>query len=338
MLSGTVWPAHPRPLPGEALSSWFIRCAHANGMKAQTFAVRNFGNHRQLWNRDIDRLAPDWLLQTMSERTGTPLAQVKKMTALLFEGRLFQTKNLSGQLRWWLPLNMYHRTYRNFGVQYCPQCLAEDSTPYFRLGWRLAFYTFCPKHQILMHDRCHQCQQPVSFHRVELGKANLHDVGNMNHCWNCNSLLSGAPKVSVEKWHKRQFTQWETLLKVVDRQFRDSGPLNKARLILWHQMCRLIVSENLAPDLQPYICNVGKQPMLGLVKNRKAFEQRDIRERHYVLGLAAWISDVHAERKLQTAKEKRVLLSNQVYRDLKIDEKKILNKVITFSVSNRGKK
>ena len=166
MLSGTVWPAHPRPLPSEALSSWFIRCAHANGMKAQTFAVRNFGHQRQLWNRDIDRFAPDWLLQTMSERTGTPLVQVKKMTALLFGGRLFQSKNLSGQLRWWLPLNMYHRTYRNFGIQYCPQCLAEDAIPYFRLGWRLAFYTFCPKHQIMLHDRCHHCQQPVAFHRV----------------------------------------------------------------------------------------------------------------------------------------------------------------------------
>lgn len=90
MLTGKLWPAHPRPLPGEALSSWLIRCAHANGMKAQTFAVRNFGHERQIWNRDIDRLAPDWLLQIMSERTGTPLVQVQKMTALLFEGRFFE--------------------------------------------------------------------------------------------------------------------------------------------------------------------------------------------------------------------------------------------------------
>ncbi|WP_417703439.1 TniQ family protein [Rheinheimera aquimaris] len=338
MLSGTVWPAHPRPLPGEALSSWFIRCAHANGMKAQTFAVRNFGHQRQLWNRDIDRFAPDWLLQTMSEHTGTPLAQVKKMTALLFEGRLFQTKNPSGQLRWWLPLNMYHRTYRNFGIQYCPQCLAEDAIPYFRLGWRLAFYTFCPKHQIMLHDRCHHCQLPVAFHRVELGKANLFDAGDLNHCWSCNSLLSDAPKVSVNKWHKRPFTQWETLLKIVDRQFRDCGPFNKARLILWHQMCRLIVSENLAPDLQRYICNVVKQPVLELVKNRKAFEQRDISDRHYVLGLAAWISDACAERKLRTAIQKRKLPSNQVYRDLERDEKISLQLFWSLPASKRGGK
>ncbi|MCX9439958.1 TniQ family protein [Vibrio cholerae] len=338
MLSGTVWPAHPRPLPGEALSSWFIRCAHANGMKAQTFAVRNFGHQRQLWNRDIDRFAPDWLLQTMSDRTGTPLTQVKKMTALLFEGRLFQSKNLSGQLRWWLPLNMYHRTYRNFGIQYCPQCLAEDAIPYFRLGWRLAFYTFCPKHQIMLHVRCHQCLKPVAFHRVELGNANLLDAGDMNHCWNCNALLSEAPKVPLNKWHNRPFTQWETLLKVVDRQFRDCGPFNKARLILWHQMCRLIVSENLAPDLQRYICSVVRQPMQELVKSRKAFEQRDIRERHYVLGLAAWTSDVQAERKLRTAIQKRILPSNQVYRDLKNEEINQLDTLFFLPPSKRGGK
>lgn len=336
MLSGNLWPAHPRPLPGEALSSWFIRCAHANGMKAQTFAVRNFGQERQLWNRDIDRHAPEWLLQTMSERTAVPLYLIEKMTARLFEGRLYQTKNSSGQLRWWLPLNLYHRTYRNFGVQYCPACLAEDAIPYFRLGWRLAFYTFCPKHQILLHDRCHHCHQPVAFHRVELGKANVLDAGDMNHCWNCAVLLSEAPRLPVVKWLKTHFEQWNALLRVVDRQFVNCGPINKARLILWHQIGRLIVSENLAPDLQRHICSIVNQPIQDLVKSRKAFEQREIRERHYVLGLAGWASDVHAEQKLRTAIQKRMLPSNQVFRDLTTVERASLNGVLRLPASKRG--
>lgn len=338
MLSGNLWPAHPRPLPGEALSSWFIRCAHANGMKAQTFAVRNFGHERQIWNRDIDRQAPLWLMQTISERTGVALPQVKKMTALLFEGRLFQTKNRSGQLRWWLPLNMYHRTYRNFGIQYCPQCLAEDAIPYFRLGWRLAFYTFCPTHQVLMHDRCHQCLKPVAFHRVELGKANQLDGKTMNHCWHCDAVLSEAPYQSIDKWHQRPFAQWEALLRVVDRQFVNCGPFNKARLILWHQISRLIVSENLAPDLQSHICSIVNQPMHELVKSRKSFEQRELGERHYVLGLASWASDVHAEQKLRTAIQKRMLPSNQVYRDLRDEEINQLDKILFLPPSKRGGK
>lgn len=341
MLTGKLWPAHPRPLPGEALSSWLIRCAHANGMKAQTFAVRNFGHERQIWNRDIDRLAPDWLLQIMSERTGTPLVQVQKMTALLFEGRFFRAKHASGQLRWLLPLSLYHRTFRNFGVQYCPQCLAEDAIPYFRLGWRLAFYTFCPTHQVLMHDRCHQCLQPVAFHRVELGKANQLDGKTMNHCWHCSALLSDAPRLPVDKWHQRSFAQWEALLRVVDRQFVNCGPFNKARLILWHQISRLIVSENLAPDLQAYICRIVGQPHHKLLISRKSFEQRNISERHYVLGLAAWVCDVQAGRKLCVAIRKKILPLNQVSRDLEpreiLEIESVFKLKIISKTAKRGK-
>ncbi|KPQ05212.1 MAG: hypothetical protein HLUCCO02_08955 [Idiomarinaceae bacterium HL-53] len=79
---------------------------------------------------------------------------------------------------------------------------------------------------MMLHDRCYQCQQPGTFHRVELRKANLLQAGNMNHCWNCNALLSEAQKLPIIKLHKLPFTQWETLLKVVDRQFKDSGPFN----------------------------------------------------------------------------------------------------------------
>lgn len=158
----------------------------------------------------------------------------------------------------------------------------------------------------------------------------------MNHCWHCNALLSEAQRKPVDKWHRRPFLQWEALLKVVDRQFRDCGPLNTARLILWHQMCRLIVSENLAPDLQGYICSIVDQPVRELVKSKKAFEQRDIQERHYVLGLAAWISDVQAERKLRTAIQKRMLPSNQVYRDLKSEEFVALGTLVRLPSSKRG--
>ena len=273
MLTGAVWPAHPHPLPGECLSSWLIRCAHANGMKVQTFCVRVFGSERQIWNRDIDRYAPEWLLKLMSEKTGIPFYMVTKATIRLFEGRLFEKRFISGQLRWILPLALYHRTFRNFGVQYCPQCLGEDVEPYFRLAWRLAFYTFCPRHQILLHDRCYNCQMPVSYHRAELGKPNQIEGEPLDHCWYCGSKLSEAPQISVCKWHKIAFTQWEALLKAVDRQFVNCGPINYNRLVLLHQICRLIVSVNLAPKLQPYLCLVTGQPHRKLCHSKKPFEQ-----------------------------------------------------------------
>lgn len=338
MLTGRVWPAHPHPYSGECLSSWLIRCAHANGMKVQTFCVRNFGHERQIWNRDVDRHAPEWLLATLSEKTATPLDAVVKTTMLLFEGRFFTKKHLSGQLRWVLPLSLYHRTFRNFGVQFCPQCLAEDSEPYFRLSWRLAFYTFCPKHHILMHDRCHSCKMPVSYHRAELGKANQMEGEPMDHCWYCGFKLSEAPRVSMVQERCPAFEQWNELLAMVDQQLTDSGVFHYRRMLLLHQLCRLIVSESLAPDLQSYVCELTGQPVLDLVKSRMAFEHRAIEERHYVVGLALWLSDTDAEQKLTTAIQKRKLPSNQVYRDLRDVERASLQLFLTLPVSKRGGK
>lgn len=138
-LSGELWPAHPKPLPDELLSSWIVRIASANGLKLQTFCDRVFGKEHQLWNRDIDRHAPPWLLASLARHTGTPIKHVRDATLEVYRGRLYRRKHDAGQLRWILPAGVYHRTRRHFGVQFCPQCLAEDHEPYFRTRWR-GFY------------------------------------------------------------------------------------------------------------------------------------------------------------------------------------------------------
>jgi len=172
MLSGNLWPAHPHPLPGESLSCLIVRTAHANGLKVQTFCDQAFGKDFQIWNRDIDRNAPDWLLNIMSGKAGTPIKQVRKTTFRLYEKRLFPILHTASHLRWVIPIKHRHRLNTGYAIQYCPQCLAEDETPYFRLAWRLALYTFCPKHRVMMADRCLHCGAPVAFHRIELGKPN----------------------------------------------------------------------------------------------------------------------------------------------------------------------
>lgn len=44
---------------------------------------------------------------------------------------------------------------------YCPVCLQEDETPYFRIAWQLSFVTACSKHLVLLHDRCPRCGAPA---------------------------------------------------------------------------------------------------------------------------------------------------------------------------------
>lgn len=50
----------------ELLSWWRVRLAHGHGLKVQIFYNLIFGNRHQVWSRDIDRLAPDWLVSELS--------------------------------------------------------------------------------------------------------------------------------------------------------------------------------------------------------------------------------------------------------------------------------
>jgi hypothetical protein len=108
MLSGKLWPVHPHPYPDELLSSWLVRIAHANGEKVQTFCHHEFGIKHQVWNRDIDRLAPEWLLAALSEKTATPMERVYQTTLRRYEGVLFDHYVPSGVEKWITPLRIYH--------------------------------------------------------------------------------------------------------------------------------------------------------------------------------------------------------------------------------------
>ena len=73
----SIWPIHPHPRPDELLSSWMVRLAHANRYKVHDFYALYFGRERQIWNRDIDHLAPDWLLNGLSFHTGIGTEQLQ---------------------------------------------------------------------------------------------------------------------------------------------------------------------------------------------------------------------------------------------------------------------
>jgi hypothetical protein len=66
------WPVHPQPRKDELLSSWLQELARGNGQKLQAFSDCVFGTDHQIWNRDVDRLAPRWLRANLVRHTGVP--------------------------------------------------------------------------------------------------------------------------------------------------------------------------------------------------------------------------------------------------------------------------
>jgi hypothetical protein len=314
MLTGELWPAHPHPYRDELLSSWLVRVAHANGLKVQTFCAQEFGNEHQLWNRDIDRLAPAWLIESMSAKTGVSLKRAWETTLLGYEGTLYDKYHPAGQLRWILPLQIYHRKRRGYGLQFCSKCLAEGCEPYYRRSWRVAFYTFCPKHDVMLWDRCPNCGNAVVFHRLELGKPDLVEGPSLQYCWFCGFDLCSAPTVPVNRWNDRTFLSWSRALRLVDRGAADSAGFDYSKLAVLHQFCALMVSMRCAPKLMAYVQEKTNQLPIPLVKRHIAFEQRPLVERHHVLGLSWWLISRWPSR-LRAAWRRKVVRYNVLGKD-----------------------
>jgi len=164
----SIWPIHPQPKNDELLSSWMVRLAHANHYKAHDFYCQYFGKERQIWNRDIDHFAPNWLLNGLSIHTGVSIERLRQMSLRSLEGLAFELYNETGVTRGLLSVGIYHRIHRTFGQQFCPVCLLEDEHPYLRKVWRLAFVTVCEHHHVILHDRCEHCAKPMMPYRADM--------------------------------------------------------------------------------------------------------------------------------------------------------------------------
>src|SRR5207237_99582 len=139
-----ILPAIVQPQDDELLSSWIFRLAEINATKVHTFCKRYFPL-QQVWNRDIDRLGPRAMLHTLSKITTIDYPRLLKSTFSDYEGFLFKELNSNGNSKWIMPLGIYHRTRKRFGLQFCPQCLIKDGNrPYFRKSWRLSLSIVCP--------------------------------------------------------------------------------------------------------------------------------------------------------------------------------------------------
>jgi hypothetical protein len=316
VLSGAYWPAHPHPLRDELLSSWLVHIARANGVKLQRFCDCNFGSERQLWNRDIDRRAPPWLLETLSKHTGTPLSAVRKTTLVEYRGNLFREQHPSGPQQWLLPLMMYHRTFTGYGMQYCPKCLAEDPDPFFRRSWRVAYCTFCTKHRCVLLDRCPNCLAPVAFHRRELGRAERLECGPLSLCHNCDFDLREAVAGPPAYLQSDTFELLHSLVESLESDSR-SQKFDLGFHDVLHQLCKLMISDRPHLSLRKFVCRSADIEDRPIIRARLPLEERSTSERHHVLILATWLMCDLPER-LRAAWHAKAVRYNHLLKDFHV--------------------
>lgn len=144
----------PPPLSGESLSSWRQRTGEMNGFWRYPPAP---GAARYM---EPDRLRDDQEVRWLCDEFSVAEDELRCLTlehGLRSLGITFQDTT---KLRWVLRLNP-SEVGGNGRSMYCPQCLLEDETPYFRLAWRFAFTTHCERHRTVLEEKCPTCGSPV---------------------------------------------------------------------------------------------------------------------------------------------------------------------------------
>lgn len=310
----SLWPVRYKPQRDELLSSWLVRLAHGMNLKAQTLCNLEFGSQRQIWNRDIDRLGPAWLVETLSQRTGTPPAVAWQTTLRGYEGILFNRFKASGVLPWVLQLKLYHRTFRGRGLMYCPGCLAEDEVCYFRRAWRLAMNTVCLRHRSMLMDGCPACNVGVAFSRADLGHPGLYEFEGLQICHSCGfDLRQAMPAkpscldVEAAEWLNDLWANFEALPDDIH---------TCESLQSLHALCSLFTRRRYALRLADHVCERLLADYLPASTARTAIEARQILERHQMLQMAAWLM-VDLTRRLQEAMADGDIRFNHLLRDFR---------------------
>jgi hypothetical protein len=310
-LSGELWPAHPKPLPDELLSSWLMRTAHANGLRLQTFCNLIFGGRRQVWNRDIDRLGPTWLISTMATCTGTPWTIAYGTTLRTFEGVLFRRFRPAGTLQWIQTLLMYHRKRQGYGLQVCPRCLREGEQPYYRRIWRVSFNTVCPLHQRMLLDRCPACGAGVAFHRTDIGRDQLHDMPRlMLACHRCGIDLSTCDSPALHGYDAAALQAHVDLCQAL----QSGHNLDRGRLDVMHHLGGLMQASTDRLKLQAFAAQRLNAPTFPRSAKRISIESRELEERHHYMLLINWLMD-DLESRLNQAREAKALRYLHMKRD-----------------------
>ncbi|HIB69711.1 MULTISPECIES: TniQ family protein [Marinobacter] len=225
------WPVPTPILPDEILSSWLVRTALRQGCSPMTLAATIWPGWR-MWTIDTDRSLSFDRLRILSMRSGIDPDAIRAATLHPTISKI-QQNPLTNKATWPWALTIGARNVkRRSGLQYCPLCLAEDASPYFRLNWRFAWHTGCQRHQCTLLDRCWNCQSPIEPHRLtELAP-------NATTCPTCGELLADALTEGIDPYAAA--LQQATDQALVTGFFRQ--PIAEGTVFDWFQLLNFFVS------------------------------------------------------------------------------------------------
>lgn len=203
------------PLEDELFSSWFVRVAHANGLRCNHLARILTGRGRPLFHGDIDRGIWKTPAYRLAELVGTTYEAAEKTLLSTYRPFLWSSHSLKGIWPFVLPVSTKDHKERKYGFQYCPCCLLTDAIPFYRRYWRLAFVVVCDVHGIKLRDRCPHCDVPIAIQRADVKSRFLHKTPSLRHCSSCHQSLCDVS--AAEKIDTLLLSSQRLILSTLDR-------------------------------------------------------------------------------------------------------------------------
>ena len=183
------WPVRTRPLDDELFTSWLVRTSFDNFSTPRALSGYIF-RQKEPWCRDLDRQISATTLPKLFTLSNINEQRLVDLTLEPLISRTTDaTLSLAGAWPWLLARRSEHsNTYRS--LSFCPECLAQDSKPYFRRKWRLSFVTVCTEHSCHLEDQCPHCQQSIEPHLLKKNE--------LSTCAHCFKSISSFPAREAE--------------------------------------------------------------------------------------------------------------------------------------------
>ncbi len=163
-----------------------MRNARANAMRGQELVSLIRGRSKQLFWQDLDVIECDADLlgiERLLHRSRAELCSISLGSDL--DRLTLGADGKNRPFRWLLPRSAKVGRPAARWIQFCPHCLREDLTPYFRRHWRLAFCTVCTRHRCALRDSCAACGGIFSFHLIDRNKPALEADLALSVCPTC---------------------------------------------------------------------------------------------------------------------------------------------------------
>lgn len=270
----------------ELLSSYLYRLSDVNVSKVHTFCKKYFTD-QQVWNRDIDRSAPRSMLTKLSKITEVEYEIIFKTTLREYDGSLFESLNINGNNKWIMPLGIYHRKRKRFGIQFCPNCLIKDEAhPYFRKIWRLSLSVVCVRCGINLYDRCPFCLNVIAFHRNELGAKNFGISLPICCCSFCKRDFRTAVQIACQP---DELSMQKKIIKWIVHGFTEHQNYSHTYFDVLYQLIKLLLSKTWQTEkFQQYMCT---QQGIGWTKatSKSSFDLSDLTLRREVIKNGFWL-------------------------------------------------